>query len=489
MTTPVPLSHVPTYSPVVMAASTNLEPRSPLWWVHRLYGQLVARQHELAFFDAYYRGDHPLPWLPEQARDEFRRILRMTRSNYMGLVCDAKAERIQVEGFRVAEDRNSLPDEADDDLWRVWQENDLDLGSDQAFLEAIIGGCSYLLVAPNPQDPGTPIITVEHASQAVVEYEPGSSRRIAAAGLKVWDDDWTGRLMATLYLPDRIHKFDADRPRVATGAPLRLEWQLRRVDRVAPVMVNPLGVVPLVELANNPRLLTGGRSLLYDVTDIQDRINKTIADRLITQDFGAFPQKWLFGWPQEDAAGNPTDPIDIGRDRVLTTDATEARAGQWDAAPLDPYSAAKREDIKDIASRTRTPAQDLLGEMNNVNGETLKASQAGHIAVVKQMCRYFGEGLERTMRLAQRAAGRPPSLMMETVWANPEYRTEGELTDATVKKRQDRIISLRQAREDLGYSVTQIKRLEQDDADEASDPLLERIARDLTGDRGPAVNG
>jgi hypothetical protein len=462
---------------------------SPLWWVDRLYAQLSERQRQVAFFDAYYRGEHPLPWLPEQARDEFRRILRMTRSNYMGLVCDAKAERIQVEGFRVAEDRRGLPDDPDDELWRIWQENDLDLGSDQAFLEAIVGGCSYLLVAPNPQDPATPIITVEHASQAIVEYEPGSSRRVAAAGLKVWDDDWTGRLMATLYLPGAVHKFETERPRVA-GAAVRLNWDLRRLGGAQAVIRNPLGIVSLVELANNPRLLTGGRSLLADVTDIQDRINKTIADRLITQDFGAFPQKWLFGWPQEDAAGAATDPIDIGRDRIVSTDAVEATAGQWAAAPLDPYSAAKREDIKDIASRTRTPAQDLLGEMNNVNGETLKASQAGHVAVVKQMCRYFGEGLERTMRLAQRAAGLPPSLAMETVWANPEYRTEGELTDATLKKREGRIISVRQAREDLGYSVTQIKRLEQDDADEANDPLLERIARDLTGgDRAPAVDG
>jgi hypothetical protein len=83
-------------------------------------------------------------------------------------------------------------------------------------------------------------------------------------------------------------------------------------------------------------------------------------------------------------AGQPDPPIDVGRDRMVTTDVAETKFGQWDAAPLDPYSAAKREDVKDIASPTRTPAQYLLGEMSNVNGETLKASESGLISKVRQ---------------------------------------------------------------------------------------------------------
>jgi hypothetical protein len=84
------------------------------------------------------------------------------------------------------------------------------------------------------------------------------------------------------------------------------------------------------ELPNNPRLLTGGISELADVIDVQDRINKTIADRLITQDFGAFPQKWATGYPEEDSQGNSVAPIDIGRDRIVTTDIAETKFGQWD---------------------------------------------------------------------------------------------------------------------------------------------------------------
>lgn len=450
-----------------------LEPLSPNWWVARLYKQLVARRGMVDFYNDYYIGEHPLPWLAPQARDEFRRILKMTRSNYMGLVCDATAERAHIEGFRLGPEEK----QADADTWRIWQANNLDSDFDMGILESLISGQSYTLVAPNRDDEKTPHIWVEHASQAIVEYEPGSNRRKRAAGLKVWDDDWTQEVHATLYLPGFIYKFKAQRPQSGV-APTNPEWNPREVQGEDWPAKNPLGVVPLIEIPNNPRLLTGGVSELFDVTDVQDRINKTVADRLMTQDYGAFPQKWAVAWPNEDDDGNP-NTIDIGRNRMVTTEVKETQFGQWDAAPLDPYSGAKKEDVKDIASRTRTPAQYLLGEMSNVNGETLKASESGLVSKSRHRMTPWGEGAEETVRVARLAAGLPVAggLSMETIWRNPEFRTEAELTDAVVKKVSAGIISMRQAREDLGYTEAQIARMEQDDRDAAVDPVLEAALR------------
>lgn len=453
----------------------TLKPLSPEWWVARLYTRLTEQAKEFWFFDEYYRGDHPLPWLAPQAREEFRRILQMTRSNYMGLVVDAQVERLAIEGFRVDPDS----EESDRDTWRIYQANNLDSDSDQGFLEAGIGGRSFIQVAPNPDAPDTPFVWLEHPTQMVVEYVPGTNRRQRAASLKVWDDDWTGKLHAVLQLPDRIYKYEAKKP--AQGTNDDPKWIERVVANEQPngQRLNPLKVVSVIELPNNPRLLTGGVSELSDVTDIQDRINKTVADRLITQDYGAFPQKWAVAWPDEDEDGNPNQ-IDVGRNRMVTTEVAETKFGQWDAAPLDPYSAAKREDVKDIASRTRTPAQYLLGEMSNVNGETLKASESGLVSKVRQRQRALAEGVEEAMRIARRAAGLPDvGEAMETIWRNPEFRTEGELTDSVVKKLQTGIASLRQARSDVGYSETTIARLEREDRDALMDPVLDRVLRGL----------
>jgi hypothetical protein len=477
--------------------------QSPDWWVARLYGQISERRKYLDFFSDYYEGDHPLPWLAPQARAEFKRIMSMTRSNYMGLVVDAMVERIHVEGFKLGGQETS-----DDASWNIWQVNDMDSMSDQGWLEAAVGGCAYFMVEPNLVDSANPIMRVEHGSQAITENYPGS--RIRKAGLKTWVDDWTGLLNATLFLmrdptPTTapamfVFKYQAEAP--SSGSTTKPDWQRRTVAGEAWGANTQIPFVPLRPIENNPRLLTGGRSELYDLTDIQDRVNKTLADRLVTQDYGSFPQKWAIGWPSEDDQGNE-NKVDVGRNRMMTTDVpkTEAEFGSFTTADLKGYNDSKHEDVKDIASRSRTPAQYLLGEMANVNGDTLKASESGLIAKVKERMRNYAEAAEEAMRMARFLAGisgDPVSeSRMETIFANPEFRTEGEITDAAIKRRQTGITPLRQTRVDLGYSQTQIEDMEKADAKEATmlvkatqQALLQGGSQPtdgLTGAPGPAA--
>jgi hypothetical protein len=444
-----------------------LEPLSPEWWAHRLWCQLVRRNQRIEFYNDYYTGQHPLPWLHPEAEDEFRQILHMSRSNYCGLVVDAQVERMMVDGFRLgspsrrgadrpnesASQADIAPD-SDPDTWRIWTANNMDSEFDKGLLEAAIAGVSYLCVLPNVKDPSTPLMYVEHPMQTIVEHVPGTNRREVAAALKVYDDDWTATVHAVLYMVEAdgsvsVYKYKQNRPKDAQSrVPLDdLEKRLRLQQLIQPLWTQrevageswpaptDLDEVPIYELPNNPRLLTGGRSELEDITDIQDRINKTIADRLVTQDYGAFPQKWISGWPTHDSNGNPNPTIETGRNRIVTTEVVETNFGQWEAAALDPYSSAKKEDVKDIASRTRTPAQYLLGEMSNVNGQTLKASESGLVAKVRQRMRNIDDPLERAMRTARKLAGlpTPDGETIETIWRNPEHRTEGELVDALTK--------------------------------------------------------
>jgi hypothetical protein len=435
----------------------------PVWWVNRLYQELLNRRPLINKWDDYYRGDFPLPWLAPQAAEEFRRILKMARANYMGLVIDAQCERMAIDGFRLSTRRSGpagqgsiAPDAdsedadmpiVDDELLRIWEANEMDSQMDMGFLEAAITGVSYVAVAPNPEDSSTPIWTVEHSSQTIMAFVPGTNRRKARAALKVFQDEWTGVVFATLYLDKVLWKFQTD------GSEHRMPvipsqfgglseivspvWEFRNQNQDASASPNTQGIVPFWELPNNPRLLTGGQSELYDLTDSQDRIVKTIADRLMTQDYGAFPQKWATGWPEEDASGNPTPPIEVGRDRMVTTEVVETRFGQFSAADLQGYINAKPEDVKDIASRSRTPAQYLLGEMNNVNGDTLKASESGLVAKVKQRQRGHKGGLVGSATQVRKLAGlgdlKNTQQYYEPMWRNPEFRTEGELVDALLK--------------------------------------------------------
>ena len=446
---------------------------SPLWWVARLYKQLNERNEALKVFDDYYNGDFPLPWLAPQAAEEFRRIMQMSRANYCGLIVDSMVERMAIEGFRIEtakeqrdrEEAASKPPKtppgaafydpnmiagvtksqqfvgtsigkADRETWRIWQANKMDMYFDMCLLEAAINGMAYIMIAPNDDDPKTPKMWIEHPTQCIVEFEPGSQRQKVAAGLKVWSDDIRRTICATLYLPGVIHKFEVDKPK--NGLPMadRPNWRPRLKDDEAWPAKTGLDYVPIWEIGNNPRLLTGGRSELIDVLDTQDRIVKTIADRLVTQDYGAFPQRWARAWPEYDDKGRPTPKIDVGRDRMITTDSVDAMFGQFDAADLKGYMLGKKEDVHDMAARTRTPAQYLLGEFSNVNGETLKASESGLVAKCRQRMRGVDDIVEVVIIKLRELAGlseAKENVTVEVVWRNPEFKTEGEQVDALQK--------------------------------------------------------
>src|SRR6187549_3393824 len=191
---------------MVLALEIGPEVGSPLWWVNRLYAVLLDRRPEINKWDDYYRGNFPLPWLAPQAADEFRRVLKMSRANYIGLIIDAQCERMAVEGFLVTDGEDSIdtttdnPLAADAEMGRIWQANNLDTFFDQGLLEAAITGNSYLMIEPNTKDNRLPHIYVEHSSQVVIAFKAGSNRRDALAALKVWVDEWTGQIFANLYL-------------------------------------------------------------------------------------------------------------------------------------------------------------------------------------------------------------------------------------------------------------------------------------------------
>ena len=391
-------------------------PGSPEWWRDRLFEKLTERTEATNVYDAYYECDHPLPHLHEKARDPFRRLLRMSRANYCELVVDAFVGRLEVSGFQ-----SDATGESDDRAWGLWQDNNLDGGSQLAFLEAAIRGTAYLMVEPNDSSFR---ITPEHPTQVIVDYRPDLPGEPAAA-LKLWLDDWTGHLCATVYLPDRVYKWQAPEPKVG----MKPQWVRREVAREAWGGKNVLGEVPFAELANRPRMLKPGASELRSVTGIQDRINKTITDRMMTQEFMAFPQRWVTGMEiPTDENGQDLEPFNVGQDKVLIAEDAGAKFGSFPSADLGNYLKAVETDVKDIAAITSTPPHYLLGAMVNLSAEALKAAEAGLIHKIYQRRRFLEEGLERAMRLAGIA-----STDARIVWKSPEWRTEGELVDALVK--------------------------------------------------------
>lgn len=444
---------------------------SPLWWVKRLDAKRVKRNRRLKVYDEYYRGDHPLLFATEKFLEAFGGLFNQFADNFCPLVVDSVEERLNVEGFRFRAkgQGRSRRERNDNDAWAFWQANNLDSQSQQGHLEAILKEEAYTLTWFG--DDGEPVITVEDPTQVIVECEPGNSRRRAAA-LKVWHDDWVDRQMATLYLPDKIHKFQRSTKNGAGSLPYDAEgsstfggtWEDRDLGGEPAVIDNPLGVVPVVPLTNRPRLLVPGASEIAPVIPLQDGINKLVADMLIASEYGAFRQRWATGMdvPVDPETKQPIESRKSAMSRVWYAEDDTAKWGEFGSTDLRNFVVAIENFVQSVATQTKTPPHYFYLKGEFPSGESIKSAETGLVAKVRRKTRFFGEAWEETMRLAFKVKGDPraDAADAETIWGDPESRSESELTDSLVKKRALGV-PLEQLWEDAGYSPQQIGRFKE----------------------------
>jgi hypothetical protein len=415
---------------------TNAAPGSPEAILNRLLGALDTRQQSVAKLERYYSGDHPLPTMPTsaqamQAETAYRRLLQMGRTNWCRLVADAPGERLQVIGFRSGIDQS-----VDADVWDIWQTNQLDADSALVHSTALVTGQAFALVWADAN--GEPTITPEHPSQCIVAYERGT-RRKRSAGLKAWIDD-SGKICATLYLPDFVLKYQTSHESQSLHGN---DWVRREIPGETWPAQNPLGVVPLVEFRANPTLtpapIGGGVGEFEPILDIQDRVNRTLFTRLLAGEFGAFRQRWVVGMDLEadPVTGRVQEPFKAAIDRLWMVDDPNVKFGEFSATDLRPFIDAVEADVTHLAAITKTPPHYLLGKAINISAEALKAAEAGLVAKTARHRDQFTEAWEEVLRLA--IAVRDPQdpraqdLASMVVWHDIEQRTWGETVDAVLK--------------------------------------------------------
>lgn len=418
--------------------------------------RLNERQADLQLFEDYYEGRHRMAFASSKFRNAFGNLFRSFSDNWCGLVIDSAEERLNIEGFRMG----AAGESADQDAWRIWQANALDLDSQLAHTDALVFGSAYVTVWAG-DDPSIPSITVESARQMIVGYAPGSRRTRVGAWKKWLDDD--GYFYGTLYLPDAIYKYrSAGKQSVYLSASQKIDWVPRPGDE-QPVP-NPLGVVPVVELRNNPRMMGHGRSEIEQIIPIQDATNKIITDMLVTSEYSAFKQRWVTGLdiPVDDN-GKPIEPFEAAVDRVWIARDPEVRFGEFQQTDLSYYVRAVEMFVQHAATISRTPPHYfLLNGGQAPSGEAITSAEAGLVAKVHRKMRSFEEGWEEVMRLAFAVLGdseRAQAWDAEVLWADPAYRNHSALVDALLKL-QSLGVPREQLWSDAGYSPQQIERFQ-----------------------------
>lgn len=475
-----------------------MDMNDPLKVTAHLYADMIRRRPMIAKATRYYDGDHDLAFASEKFLEAFGGLFRAFADNWCPLVIGAVEERLGVVGFRV-----NPNGDADDAAHEIWQRNEMDLQSQIGHTEGLVQGAHYATAWIDDEDETKAKLTVESALDANVLCHPKiRSRRLA--GLRCWlDDDGYEHVEVFIETGDakgRVYLFRsrARREGVALSAPERVQWipedHPDLVDKLdsSSSMPNPFGVVPIVEFLNKPRLSVskragfGAHSELGPIMPLQDAANKVFADLLVASEFAAYPQRWVTGWePDTDDETDEVIPprFRSGPGHTWWTENAEAAFGAFEAASVDGYVKLIEMIVQHIASISSTPPHYLRASADRLSGESLRSAETGLVSKVRRKQQSLGAGWEELMRIAGAIEGNETlrgAVRMETIWRDPETRTESEHVDA-VSKRKDLGVPLEQLWSDLGYTPEQIKRFPamraRSDIETAAAVAAERDAR------------
>jgi hypothetical protein len=430
-------------------------------WRTFLSKKLDAQTESICGPSDYYNGLHKLAFATAKFKEAFSRYFPPMANNWMKLIVDSPVARLRIEGFRFDPDPEKATWDvaADTDAWEIWKSNNLPAVSKVVHTEAIKCGVCNVLVSPG--EDGDPLITAEHPGQSYV-FSSYTNRRRRLAAIKRYIDELDEHAYCFVYLPGYVYRYRS-LDKVRDG----LVWNSVRWGAPPgedPVTANPMGVVPMISIENNPDLLYGGRSDLEVAMPIQDAINKLCLDMQVSSEYHAYPQRWASGWETaNDPEGNPIPgeqvEMRVGQSRLVRASSPDTKFGTFQPGEVDNYIKPIELYIDHLAAVTQTPAYYLKGKMANLSAEALKAADQGFVDRIEGKLPALGDGWDEVMRVAFLAKGdtkRGKAKLVETIWANPETVSLAQVVDAAVKMRTSLSTPVEFCWEMIGWSQQRI---------------------------------
>jgi hypothetical protein len=427
-----------------------------LQMVNRIYTRLSARRPDIDERERYFGGEHTLQFATEEWRKANGARYKDFSDNWCRPVIEAEAERLEHTGIKIAGN-----DAGAKQLWNQWLLNELPSASSQGFVSSLTSSRSFVLVwgtSANGDDEA--LVTWEHPSNVEIEYDWANPRRRVAA-LKTWVDDTLE--YATLYEPQAVWKWQRPRQQPqnlresqAKQARERLAtdggWVAREVDGETWPLPNPIGDVPIVEIPNRPLLAADPVSEIQGVIPMQNAINLLWAYLFLAADYASMPARVVLHQgppmtPTLDKDGKkigekPVSMQELSEKRLLYLSGDKTTIDSWEAAKLDVFTGVIEQSVGHIAAQTRTPPHYLVANkgLSNLSGDALEAAEGGLVNKATEFQRYAAPALREVYRLIALAiddkALAQQARLATIVWRNPGIRSEAQLADALLKKKQ-----------------------------------------------------
>lgn len=438
--------------------------------VQRLASQLMQGWATLRWYDAYYEGEQAISYMSAAMAADVQGLIRAVVLNWCRLGADMYASRLRIDGFRYKGGA-----QVDQSLMETWQANGLDALFNQAVLESQILGRSCLIGGTADTPGGEPIVTVESPFQVTWTRDP-RTRKLTEAFKAWWNTK--GEAFGTLYEPDRT---------------IPVAYRDGRWVINGPVDAHNLGTVPVVPLVNRPRILRpNGLSEFHDVIPLVDAAIKAATDMMISAEYHAMPRRWVFGMKKgdfKDQNGNNVSAWSRIAGRLWSHENENIKVGQFPEADLRNFHDTIKLLARMVAQILAAPEALAFDSVNPPSAEAFGAMHSERSMRIRTKQVDLGENAEDTMRLVLRLkTGQWDSeaLALETIWKDPDTMTFAQKADGivklvTAKDGQGRsILTVEQAREDLGYDAIARQRMEEQDKAAQSRALdaLRQMAQD-----------
>lgn len=419
----------------------------------RIYLRLNARRDDVAKSENYYEGRQPLSFATaEWAKENAARYAGFS-DNWCGTIVNAEAERLRPIGVTNLERVDATM------LWDQLQYNEFDMQFSQGVITTLAAKRTFVIVWGDRD--GEPVVTFEHPAN--VEIEPDwENPRLRKAALKTWVDE--EKEYATLYTPTEVWKWE--RPRLApvndresfadqmkTMYAADGGWVPRESAGETWPLVNPLGVVPVVEIGNRPTLKGDPISEIQGVMPMQDAINLLWAYMFLAADYASMDARVMLGSsppmiPILDKDGvtvvgqRPVEMKDLREKRLFSLTGENAKIDSWKAAQLDIFTSAIEVAVGHIAAQTRTPPHYLVANkgISNLSGDALKSAEIGLTQKANEFISFTDPQLREVLRLVALVKDRKDLAssvrLAKIAWKDTEIRSEAQMADALLKKKQ-----------------------------------------------------
>ena len=362
--------------------------------VTRAVQALIDKQVTYDNLWAYYDGIQPLRYSTKRLAEIFRGLDARFTQNWCEVVVNSALERIEVEQLVVPGDSDASATET---LW--WNGSGLDIDADDVHLCALVTGEAFVIAWPSAEGAMEAYYNDSRLAHVFYDSERPRENRFAA---KWWDSDDGARL--TLYYPDRLFYFGSSKARKEIRNAKQFQPLGDLIEGAESEAPNPLGIVPVFHFRRETRGIKS--ELSPSLLDMQDSINKLLADMMVAAEFGAFKQRYVISAMDTGTLKNaPNEIWNLAAGDGLMQD---TEVGEFAETNLGNFMTQVQDLAVAMAKISRTPqSYFFLGARADPSGEALAAMESALVKKCEKYIKRFGREWRTLLATVRNAAPIP----------------------------------------------------------------------------------